>query len=149
LIGSLWRVQPSVARENTMPTLDDYWDVYKTYSKAVSDIARTLAYSAIAIAWVFKLETAKGDPSLPKALLWPLALAVVTLLLDFFQYLYLAVAWRLYARYLERRGRATNRDVDHPAWIPLPGEILFVSKVASIVACYCLLIRYLYGRLFP
>jgi hypothetical protein len=121
--------------------LQEYWNCYNEMSGKASEIARTLSLSAIALIWVFKLEAPDGV-KLPPELLVPAALIVVAMTLDFVQYLYLALAWRVYARNLEVHKADPAVDYAHRPWIP------FVGKVMLVLIAYFHLAEYLWRRVF-
>jgi hypothetical protein len=76
-------------------------------------------------------------------------LVVTAMTLDFAQYLYQALAWRIYLRTLEKvHGSKSDKDFAHPPWIPFVAEVIFVSKVVLVFVAYVLLAEYLFRRVF-
>jgi hypothetical protein len=110
----------------------DYLARYYTYTEKASDLCRQLAFAAIAILWA--LNNGTGS-SLPRAWLLVGLCVVATLMLDFFQYLFGAAAWRYQARTTGRwRGESISTILGS----------LFCLKVCSLLTGYVLLIRVLW-----
>lgn len=129
--------------------VSDYWQCYYDFSDRASSIARTLSLSAIALIWIFKVDTPGGGSKVPPELLPPAVWIVVSMTLDFVQYLYLSAVWRIHARRMEKRhGSTCETEFEHPHWIPAVGEVLFVAKHITLIVGYGLLIEYLLRRVF-
>ena len=54
--------------------------------KRASDVARQLAFAAIAVIWLFKKDTPQGQLSIPHDLIFPGFLVLAALAADFLQY---------------------------------------------------------------
>jgi hypothetical protein len=113
------------------------WQHYYDHSGAASSAARKLGFTGIALVWIFSgggTDNAQ-QVQIHGHYLWPLALLVLALAVDFVQYVYLAGAWWGWSRHRERHGRA---DVSEPAphWINRGGEICWVVKIALVAVGY-------------
>jgi hypothetical protein len=125
--------------------IQEYWDCYYEMSGKASEIARSLSLGALALIWLFKLETPSGD-RLPPELILPAAFVVSSMLLDFLQYGYLALAWRIYARMLEVHDPDPDKIHVHSPKIPRVAEIIFAAKVIALLVGYAFLVEYLWRR---
>jgi hypothetical protein len=126
--------------------LQEYWNCYYEMSGKASDLARSLSLAALALIWLFKLETPAGVKLSPELIL-PAAFVVSSMLMDFAQYAYLALAWRIYARMLEKSDPDPEKDHLHTPKIPRVGEILFAAKVIALLVGYAFLVEYLWRRI--
>ena len=125
--------------------LQEYWNCYYEMSGKASEIARSLSLGALALIWLFKLEAPTGD-TLPPELILPAAFVVSSMLLDFMQYAYLALAWRIYARMLEKHDPDPTKEHVHSPKIPGVAEVIFAAKVLTLFVGYVLLVEYLWRR---
>lgn len=125
-------MEPSEARE-----------IYYFNSGKASDIVRQLGLAAIAIAWVFKTDTA-GKPEIPSTLIAAAAWAIVTLSLDALQYLYATAAWGIFHRLKERR---RETEYTAPPAINWPTLAFFWAKSVTVAVAYFFVFRYLAGRM--
>ena len=131
-----------------MPTLQNFRDAYYEHSGRASDIARTLALSAIAAVWIFKQDGAEaGTLVLGPQLLWVGFLAVAALACDLMQYLWSAAVFGTWTRSLEKNGTGLDDEVTVPAWFNRPSLVLFVGKQLAVAAAYCFLLQYLVTQL--
>lgn len=85
--------------------LQDYRETFYTFSGKASDLNRQLAFAGIAIIWLFKKDNLAGL-SIPRELLWPGVLIVLSLGLDMLHYVVASVIWRYF--YSQLSGGALN-----------------------------------------
>lgn len=131
-----------------MPKLSKFREYHYESTAKVSENTRTLAISAIAIVWLFKVKTGQAY-AVPHGLQLPLLLVILALALDFFQYVYRSIAWHVFFRIKE--GQLDNKLIDEEteiyasSWINFPSYVLFYSKILVFSAAYALLLYYLWG----
>jgi hypothetical protein len=131
--------------------LQDFRNDYYTFSGKASDIARTLALSAIAVVWIFREDASvAGGPIthvvLPKLLLFGAVGAVLTLSLDLCQYTWATAIFGWWSRYKEHRGFKLDSEVRVPTWFNWPTLVFFWSKLLSVAVTYYFLARFLFGQ---
>jgi len=131
--------------------LQDFRNDYYVFTAKTSEIARTLALSAIAIVWIFRKDIpVSGQPIayivLPKLLLFGAIGAVLTLTLDLCQYAWASAIFGWWCRFKERRGIKLDAEISAPPWFNWPTLLFFWSKLASIAVTYFLLARFLLGQ---
>ncbi|MFQ6333999.1 hypothetical protein [Methylophilus sp. 3sh_L] len=130
-----------------MPTLQTYRDYHSDATKKVSENTRTLALSAIAIVWLYKVTKPEGGFTLPEELITPLLLVFFALAADFSQYLYGSIAWHIIFRLEEvklHKGLITedsNLEGVEP-WILYIPYILFYGKTVLVGFAYYYLLTY-------
>jgi hypothetical protein len=120
---------------------------YNAYSGKASDVARQLAFAAIAVVWIFKTDQA-GTPKVPRELIWPASFAIGCLAADVLQYLYGSAAWGYFHRWKEKQKIGEEAEFLAPREINWPTIILFWLKLSLIVVTYVLLLIYLARALF-
>lgn len=128
-------------------TLATARQAYQELSAKASEIARQLAFAAIALVWLFKESQPDGGIFVPRELVAPVVLALVALGADLLQYLVAALSWGAYARLQERRGVGEEQKFDAPAAINRVPLLLFFVKQAAVVVAYVMLFRELAHRL--
>ena len=121
--------------------LQDALQNYYFHTGQVSDIARQLAFAAIAVIWLFKAG-AGASISLPKELLEPLKLVVVCLTLDLLQYILATIVWGIFHRLKERAGTSDSSEFKAPSVINRPALACFWAKTAVLVYAYWELYSY-------
>jgi hypothetical protein len=126
--------------------LKEYRDSYYFYSGKASDIGRTLALSAIAIVWIFKVDAKDGSYGFAAPLLLVAWGAVGTLFFDILQYSWGALIWGAWSRIKERRGVMGDDEIDAPAWFNWLTIFFFWVKLVLIGIVYIQLIAFLAGR---
>lgn len=124
-------------------TLDEAREAYRDLSGRASDIARQLGLAGIALIWLFKFDTG-GRQSIPRDLVAPGILLVLSLGFDLAQYVFGALLWGAYGRIMERRSKT---EFDVPPWLNWPSIFFFWTKLIPLVAAYVLLLRYLLAQL--
>jgi len=143
--GASGKAPEALDEEGGVP-LSDYRKAVGEYSAKASDVARTLALSAIAIVWLFHVDK-KDATELPAALLQPLTLAVAALACDFLHYVVASLIWGGWARWKERQGAAATTLLIAPTPINWPGNLLYFAKLVLVALCYLELLIYLGHRL--
>ena len=123
----------------------DVYDAYGHYSSELGAKARALSLYGIAAVWVFSVDGSSG-PTLPRDLLLPGGLFVLSLALDLFQVAFGAFAWGAVARFQERRGAGATDEFIIPTWLNWPANAMFYGKFASVVIGYSFLLIVLYQR---
>lgn len=130
--------------------LEKYKEEAQYFTGKLSDINRYLAFAGIAVIWIFKQEI-QGDYNIPNELFIPLLLFIVSLVLDFFQYIYGATIWTLFFRYHEKKKSKESEykdDIKAPKILSNISYVcFFYPKVISNFVGYIILIIYL-SRLF-
>jgi hypothetical protein len=127
--------------------LSEARSAYQEVSGKASDVARSLAFAAVAIVWIFKVgEGPAAKPSLE--FLPPLLLSVITLAFDLLQYVSLALAWGAYSRLKEWKvtDPRSDPDIAAPSWLNWAGVAFFWAKLICVVSTYVLLARILWTR---
>ena len=125
--------------------LKDSRAAYQEFSGKVSELARTLSFSSIAIIWVFKSEVETGVV-IPKELFGPALFTVLALGLDLLQYISATVCWGVFSRRKELSGITPDDNFKAPPHINLPAIVFFYGKLASIFVAYILLFMYLFDK---
>lgn len=120
-------------------------DLYNESSAKASLIARQLALAGIAVVWLFSGASAtSGELRFPGLLLPAGFLLVISLGFDLLHAVYRAFAFGIYS--WMKRNEKPRTDVDLPAFIHYPSQVLFVGKLLAVVAAYVLLGVYLAER---
>ena len=128
-------------------TLEHVRKAYYEYSGKVSDIARRLGLSKLAVIWIFTVDSRDG-PHVPDVLIAPAFLLVLGLVLDLLHYITATVVWGSYSRYKERKHTAENANFKAPPWFNRPTTfLLFPLKTIAICSAYALLLQFLWQRL--
>jgi len=128
--------------------LEECSAAYQDLSRTASEVARKLAFSGIALIWVFA-PGQPSNPAIPRGLLVPGILIVIGLALDLLQYISGTASWGVYARIQANSGRKASDTVKPPRWLNWPQNTAFWLKLASIVATYGLLLSFLTKKLLP
>lgn len=131
-----------------MPVLDKFRQYHYDATSKVSENTRTLALSAIAIVWLFKKEDG-GVYMIPQGLLVPLALVILAMALDFFQYVYRSVAWHVIFRRRERllaeEEITEETELYVNPWVNFLAYCFFYAKVLCLAFAYWRLLVYFSG----
>jgi hypothetical protein len=122
--------------------LQGYRESFYTFSGKASDLARQLAFAAIALIWIFKAD-AGGRYNIPPDLFCPGILVILTLILDLAQYCAASIIWRVFYRWKEFEGVTEDTEIQHSPWLERPIWTLFVLKIVCIAAAYVLILRFL------
>lgn len=122
--------------------IGDAWGVYFDHSGRASDVMRKLAFSGIALVWIFSGGNL-GNASRVRIrgkLTLPLALMVLALAMDFLQYVYLAMAARRFAGSKESELQKEHpagwerEEFEYPKWIARRAERLFFFPKLVVVS---------------
>jgi hypothetical protein len=85
-----------------MGNLQKFREYHYDATVKVSENTRTLALAAIAIVWLFKIQS--GEQYLvPMEMKWPLYLAILALAFDFFQHFIRSIIWHYLFRKEEKK----------------------------------------------
>jgi hypothetical protein len=122
--------------------LEGYRQAFYDFSGKLSDITRQLSFAGIAVIWLFKKDVS-GIPTLPRDLILPLILLVLTLSFDYLHYLVGALIWRHVYRSKEKSGIGEEEETEHSTWVESPIYLIFLVKIALLVSAYVWLLRYL------
>lgn len=127
-----------------MMKLSEIRTAYEELSGKLSDINRQLCFSGFAVIWIFNKSST--SLSFPDELYMPSFLICLSLLLDVLQYVISTLCWYLY--YLCKRHKLDKNDseieVDEPEWFNIIPWLLFIGKIALLIAAYFLIGKYLY-----
>jgi hypothetical protein len=121
-------------------------DAYE-YEGLTSGLVRQLALAGIAVIWIFKIDNPK-EHLIPDECYWPLLLFVLTLVFDFLQYFILAIIWKIFFRYHEKKNNG-NVEVNVKAdprflW---PSYFLFYGKAVLLAIGYIFIVKYISCKL--
>lgn len=134
--------------------LKKYKEEAQYFTGKLSDINRYLSFAGIAIIWIFEKES-QGEYDIPDELIVPLAFFVISLILDFIQYIYGATVWSIFFRYHEKRKekhpedeKYKKDDVKAPKFLSNISYFgLFYPKVIINFIGYIYIINYLCNAL--
>ncbi len=124
------------------------------YSSSASSINRSLAFSGIAIIWLFT-KSGEDGISMHKILIISLAFLAGSLLIDLFQYCYGFYKWSRFHREQEISAILTDTIHDEekvevlaPTGIKKVIDSLFWTKLALNITSYILIIIFLINNIF-
>lgn len=125
--------------------IDNYYDTTAT----LSSINRQMAFAGIGIVWIF---TTVKDASITieNTLLWSLLCFVISLGLDFLQYLYRSILFGSIHRIYEKKyytNDVLEEDIIYYAWYNYPMYFFFYIKLISIIVGYTLVGYYIISKL--
>jgi len=117
---------------------------YYSHSGSASIVSRQLALAGLALIWILSGggTSAPSEIEIRGRLAAPLVLFVLGLGFDLLQYVYLALAWRLFTRRTELRLKAANPtgwredQFQAPPMLNRPGEVLMILKLLTVVTAY-------------
>ena len=115
---------------------------YDYYSRKTSDIVRKLAFSGIALVWLFRIQI-DNQWKVPKTLLLAATLIGLTLVLDFLQYVSGSLVWALYNKLKERAKTPETAEFLAPRSINWPANFFFWTKILSIALAYWTILHFL------
>lgn len=132
-----------------MTTIAGYQAEYQWHSSKASDVSRQLGFAGIAIIWLFKTQAAGSSTiTMPAVLDLPLALIVLSLSLDLFQYIWQSLLWGLFWRHFERKHGLQNEDHHEISkYWNWPAIAIFWLKILTMIFGYICLLTYLAGVL--
>jgi hypothetical protein len=133
--------------------LEKFLDDADEATGKASEIARNLGLGAIAVIWIFK-NPEGAKVFLPNKLLsWALFLAVTSLGLDLFQYIFRSITLHKFFRKMEKKyddGKLSENDISDvhtPDYIIWGSNLFWAVKIFSILISYILISCFLFGRL--
>ena len=118
------------------------------FTRKASEVTRQLAFSGIAVIWIFKNTSTRAI--VPDDMLLPLFLLVVALGSDFLHYALGGVEWTAFNFWQEKKHGGTDGEVtvdDAPRWLNWPHGLFYWLKLGSLVLSYIFLVRALGSRL--
>lgn len=117
---------------------DDYYAV----SGLASGVARALALAGIAVVWVFREQSDAGY-HIPDALRLPAIFLIIALACDLLHYFYQAAYLGIYNLWLHYKDVPEKQTVQVPAWLPIPGVVLWTGKMLATIGGYALLLDFM------
>lgn len=112
--------------------------IYEEHTGQASNVARQLAFAAIAWVWIFVQQ---NGGAMPPVLWLPSLLVVVALWADLAQYTYAGIAWGRFHRSKENAGLALDADVGQaPDWINWFTNTCWFVKCFAVFGAYTVLI---------
>lgn len=126
-------------------TFDDWRKEADFFTGKLSDITRYLAFSGIAVVWIFRSQDLNNliPEDLEPVLFW----LVLALIFDIVQYLYGSLVWSIYIRKHEYLKTKNDKQIEpHIMW-KLITFIPFLAKVYALIHGYLILLCFLYNRL--
>ena len=125
-------------------TLEDLVVAREDNSGRASENVRTLCFAGIALVWVLANESVQG---LSKDLLLACLAIVLTLAIDFAQYLVASLRFRRRIEAEELRGTQRDEGVYLPPGFNRPVDRIYRGKVTMLIAAYGLLLWAVLARL--
>jgi hypothetical protein len=126
------------------------WARKDAYTKAASDISRTLCLSGLAVVWIFRLSAGQGRSALPPTLMWIAGIFMVAMFMDLIQYVSGANRIGSYAKLREQEIADKQLPADSQFQYPLelPGLMnrLWNLKIWMTVVAWLILLVYVFGR---
>ena len=121
--------------------LQEAKDAYYESTATLSELTRKLVYVGVGIIWILRVGgNQAGGLVFDKKLLVPLALFILSIVLDVLQYAYKSVAWLIYYE-IKHRGGLSDEDIIDPSdSLNVPAYIFFVTKVFSGFAAFVILL---------
>lgn len=131
-----------------MPTWAEAQDEYYKRSAKASDIARQLAFAALALIWLFRSQQADGTVSLDRLLLYAGIFLVAGLAVDLIHAIASSSTIGIYNWWYIRDKPTTtdNTNIDFPRSLVLPVWILWILKFFLIAVSYVFILVFLYQR---
>ena len=123
--------------------LSELRDVYKKFTEKSSDSARQIAFSGIAIIWVF-VKLGNGSVQMSCWLFYSLLLFALSIATDLFHYFYAGKVWHKEYIKFENRNYGDNRLVEVPSKITERIHCIYKLKLAFLAVGYLILIGYLF-----
>jgi len=127
--------------------LKDFQTQYEYFSGKASDVTRQIAFATIAIIWIFRNPN-PGGQIIPKELLLPLYLLLITLVLDLLHYIVGSVIWGIFC---EIKEGAVNKGTILPEKVDAPNILRYAVTFFFFLKIICLgfAIYFLSGYFFP
>lgn len=125
-----------------MAILQRYREYHFNATEKVSQNTRSLALAAIAIVWLFKVQTG-SQYLVPAGLKWPLYLSILALSFDFFQHFISSIVWHILFRRKEKEleeGKITEEtELYVSEWYNVPPYFFYYVKVIILFFTYLML----------
>jgi hypothetical protein len=127
----------------------DLWQQYEFFTNTYSTIARQLAFAAVAICWIFRID---NDNRLPNIILFSLFLILLFFTLDLAQYFFaaritkkIAFEWEELAKKELTEGKLIkledfDKKMDNKKLLPL--LYIYNVKGAILVIAYIIIVAY-------
>ncbi len=130
-------------RNHTRP-LSKYLEEYHNYTATLSDLTWKLAFSGIAIIWVFRVGV-QGSDKIPNELIWPLFLFCGSLLFHLLHYILgVLIKYNIYCYYVRRNKKNSDMVSTHDSWA-VPIHMCFWVKIALLIVGYIMLGLYVWS----
>ncbi len=125
-------------------SVKDAQDVYYEASATLSTLSRQMAFAAIAIIWLFRIDNELGL-ALPQDLAICVIFVVLFFAFDLFQYGSKAILWSCLARQNEQEAIKKNENVKFlaPSWYPKVPLVFFILKTIFLSVSYIFLLVFL------
>jgi hypothetical protein len=116
------------------------------FTGKASEVSRQLAFSGIAVVWIFK-HGENVASTVPSPLIGPLLLFAASLALDLLHFVYGGIAWSVFRRYHELHKPQGEKDPDVHAsrFINWPTWLFFILKIACTLVGYMIVVNFLYS----
>lgn len=125
-------------------TIKQLRDDFYTASGTLSDNARKLAFSGIAIIWIFTKLSDSGAIEIPSLLKSALLWLVFMLVTDMLQYSWKTITLKIVLdQKLKLEGRKDDTEVIIPSWVNNGTWILFILKIVLLVIGYIQILKYM------
>lgn len=130
--------------------VEKVWESYSSYTQALTEHSRKLAFAVAAICWFFKSE----QVTFPPAIVVALAFVVLYFIFDVLQYFIAAITlkrwiYRQEALLESEKGKAAPDDeVDKPPYLDAIPYALFCSKIVALFLSFIMLMWEFGTRLF-
>jgi len=115
---------------------DKLWEQYQHYTQTLTEHSRKLAFAGAAICWFFKTPEITFPPLINIAL----GFIVVFFFLDILHYFMGAVFLGGWTRHQEKvqwdKTQMLPDDLEKPAWVDLPAQILFAGKTLILMSAF-------------
>ncbi|MCH7536109.1 MAG: hypothetical protein IH948_10295 [Bacteroidetes bacterium] len=122
--------------------LNHYKEVYRENTGDASKINRNLALAGIGVIWIFRSGT-DATGTIPAELALPLLVLLISLSLDFLQYLVAGFIWFRFFKAKEKQG--VTDDIDSHTWRANTIHTFYVLKIVAMIVAYILLFKFLYS----
>ena len=126
--------------------LKKYLEAYHEFSGKASDIARQLAFAAIAIIWIFKTNSIEII-AIPNELIRPSALIIMALAFDLLQYVIASIIWKIFYSLKERKGVPVDQDVKASPWLSRIVLFFFIFKILFVIVGYILIFKFILSKI--
>ncbi len=137
------RTRGTRSKKERVRPLSEFRADAESYCASASEATRRLAFSGLAVIWIFRDAGNKNHIS--DEFLFPAVLFVSAIALDFLQYAISAMIWTIFVRFHETRSKDDSKKVDGSVLLPLPSYIFFWIKLGVVAIAYAQLIPQLWN----